>query len=69
MKRVKGVLAIVFIGLATALMAGCNTMHGLGEDISSGGKALSGAAKRHEPASDRKTTSSKITVQKVSNDN
>ncbi len=31
---------IVFFVLLAALMAGCNTMRGIGEDVEAGGKAI-----------------------------
>jgi predicted small secreted protein len=47
MKRIsKFVLVLVGAVFATVLIAGCNTMQGMGEDISAGGKALSSSAEK-----------------------
>lgn len=35
---------IVLVLLASTLLTGCNTARGVGEDISDGGNAISGAA-------------------------
>ncbi len=51
------------------LVSGCNTMHGLGEDVSAGGKALSTAAAgkdkgttaKKKASQTAKTTTSKTT--------
>jgi predicted small secreted protein len=37
-------LAAFAIAAVLALLAGCNTMHGLGQDIERGGEKLQGAA-------------------------
>jgi predicted small secreted protein len=42
MKRIVSLLAV--IGLVA--LAGCNTMHGMGQDIQKAGDAISGAAKK-----------------------
>jgi predicted small secreted protein len=33
--------------LVAAVLAGCNTMHGLGQDIERGGEKLQGAAEKN----------------------
>lgn len=35
---------IIFLGIASLTLAGCNTMQGLGEDIEDGGEAVQEAA-------------------------
>ncbi|RKS85132.1 entericidin B [Orbus hercynius] len=40
----KKVLAILCALMVVAVVTGCNTVHGVGEDIQSGGKAVSNAA-------------------------
>lgn len=40
----KSILAIVSVVLLSSLLSGCNTFRGIGEDISSGGHAISRAA-------------------------
>jgi predicted small secreted protein len=54
MKRVISVVALSALLAGSLTLVGCHTMHGLGEDISSGGNALARAA---EPS--KKKTSSK----------
>ena len=39
-------MRILFVFLAALLLAGCNTMTGLGKDIKQGGEALERAAKK-----------------------
>jgi len=43
-----------FVALAAAIafMAGCNTMHGVGEDISAGGRKVEDVLKKDKPAND-----------------
>ncbi|EIC84602.1 entericidin A/B family lipoprotein [Serratia sp. M24T3] len=40
----KSILAIISVLLLASLLSGCNTFRGMGEDISSGGRAISRAA-------------------------
>jgi predicted small secreted protein len=42
-------LAIV---ATVAFLAGCNTMHGVGEDIDAGGRKVEGVLKKDKPAGD-----------------
>ncbi|ARS52888.1 entericidin [Kushneria konosiri] len=42
MKRM--MLLMVVMLLSAAVLGGCNTMHGAGEDISEGGQAIQNAA-------------------------
>jgi len=39
-------LTAIAIAAVLAALAGCNTMHGLGEDIERGGEKLQGAAEK-----------------------
>lgn len=41
-------LLIVMIASLSALVAGCNTVEGVGKDIQAGGKAMENAADRHK---------------------
>lgn len=54
MSRISSKLALAGILIGSLGLVGCQTMHGLGEDISSGGKALSNAAEPSKKGS--KTT-------------
>jgi len=38
MKR--GTVALIFLMLLLGMLFGCNTIHGIGKDIESGGKAI-----------------------------
>lgn len=40
----KKFIMILFIGLGVLSVTGCNTMQGLGQDVSKGGQALSASA-------------------------
>lgn len=42
MKRISMILAVLS---TAALLAGCNTVHGMGKDIERAGSAISGAAR------------------------
>lgn len=44
MKKLVNFIAVAVILAFAAMVAGCHTMHGLGEDISASGKAMSKAA-------------------------
>ncbi len=44
-------------------LAGCNTVHGFGEDLQGGGRALSDAAKPSQQKSDQTTKQSKKVTQ------
>jgi predicted small secreted protein len=41
------IIALLLLA-GTALLAGCNTMAGAGQDISKGGNALTNSAEKHE---------------------
>ena len=43
MNRVVTLIALAVL----AMLAGCNTIHGIGKDIESAGSAISGAASKH----------------------
>ena len=48
-----GFLRLIALGvtvLVLALAAGCNTMEGIGEDVSAAGEGLSGAASDSNPS-------------------
>lgn len=47
MKITKLFIVILSGLILTAFLSGCNTMKGMGEDISAGGKALTRAASHH----------------------
>jgi predicted small secreted protein len=53
MKRVINLMALSAMLLGSLTLVGCQTMHGLGEDISSGGNALAKAA---EPSKKKKSS-------------
>jgi predicted small secreted protein len=54
-------LRFVAIAIAAAFIAGCNTMHGAGEDIKAGERKVEGVfSKDKKPASDTSGTSSNI---------
>ena len=42
----------VAIAAMAAFVAGCNTMHGVGEDISAGGRKVEDVLKKDRPAGD-----------------
>jgi predicted small secreted protein len=42
----------VVIAAVAAFVAGCNTMHGVGEDISAGGRKVEDVLKKDRPAGD-----------------
>ena len=64
MKTIKCIVAAVFSLSAVLALVGCNTMHGLGQDISSGGKALERASSSKKAKKDTATTD-KMTVTKA----
>jgi len=39
---------IIWAMLAAAVLAGCNTMHGLGQDVERGGEKIQGAADKNK---------------------
>jgi predicted small secreted protein len=39
---------IIWAVLVAAVLAGCNTMHGLGQDVERGGEKIQGAADRNK---------------------
>ena len=41
-------LVALFMFLVYATLAGCNTMHGLGQDVERGGEKLQGEAREHQ---------------------
>lgn len=41
-------LVALFLVLVYATLVGCNTMHGLGQDIERGGEKLQGEAREHQ---------------------
>lgn len=43
----KAILALFAALLAALTLAGCNTVHGLGQDVQAGGRAIERAADRH----------------------
>ncbi|WP_102283144.1 entericidin A/B family lipoprotein [Ottowia massiliensis] len=43
----KATLALFAALLAALTLAGCNTVHGLGQDVQAGGRAIDRAADRH----------------------
>ena len=54
-------LKCVAIAVAVAFIAGCNTMHGVGEDISAGGRKVEDVLKNDKkPASESSSTSSTV---------
>ena len=53
MSRIGRKLVLSVIVMSSLVLVSCRTMHGLGEDISSGGKALANAA---EPSKKKNTT-------------
>lgn len=62
MKRVIG-LVIVSVMLASGLsLSGCRTMHGLGQDISSGGSALARAAEPSKKKASQTSSSGKTSA-------
>jgi len=56
MNRISQKLALSVILVGSLVLVGCQTMHGLGEDISSGGQALAHAA---EPSKKKSSTPKK----------
>jgi predicted small secreted protein len=54
------VLRLAAIGAAAALIAGCNTMHGVGEDIKAGGDKIEDAFSKKKPANDTSNTNSNV---------
>ncbi len=57
MKKLMNFAVVAIILAFAAMVSGCHTMHGLGEDISAGGKAMSKAAEGNGK-SDSKTKKS-----------
>jgi entericidin B len=54
-------LRLVAIGAAAALIAGCNTMHGAGEDIKAGEQKIENAfSKNKKPANDTSNANSNV---------
>ena len=47
MKKIAATTAALVLGLAA--LAGCNTIEGLGKDMSADGRAVSGAANESKP--------------------
>jgi predicted small secreted protein len=58
MKRMVSLWSVLALLAGSFAMVGCQTMHGLGEDISSGGKALSSAAEPSKKKQTQKQTTS-----------
>jgi predicted small secreted protein len=46
MKKMTTLIALCFGFAAAALLAGCNTMHGFGQDVQKAGTAIENAAKK-----------------------
>lgn len=44
----KTFLALIAAALAVAVLAGCNTMEGIGKDVKKGGEAIEKAADRNK---------------------
>lgn len=59
MKLVKKLGFFSVPALLSGLLLGCNTMHGVGEDLSAGGKALSQAAKNAKGDSNQNSSQAK----------
>ena len=49
----KTVFSALILGALSLALVGCNTMHGLGQDIEAGGKGLSNAAGDHSSSNDQ----------------
>ena len=52
MKEIAAATAALVLGLAA--LAGCNTIEGLGKDLSAAGRAVSGAASDNRPSDQKK---------------
>jgi predicted small secreted protein len=59
MNRISRQLVLSVIIGSSLVLLGCRTMHGLGEDISSGGKALANAAEPSKKSGTAKTETTK----------
>jgi predicted small secreted protein len=49
-------LALAVLGAVALLLVGCNTMRGIGEDISAAGSGLANLAKDSSPTASSSTT-------------
>ena len=52
MKKIAAMTAALVFGLAA--LGGCNTVEGLGKDMSAAGRAVSGAAHDNKPSEQKK---------------
>ncbi len=64
----KTILSIIAAGVMSLALVGCNTMHGLGQDIEAGGQGLANSAAKHGAKGSAKK-SSDMTTKKASDNN
>jgi entericidin B len=55
-KRFRLLALLALLGMSGAALSACNTIKGVGEDVSAVGKATSGAAEKTSEEIDKKTT-------------